>query len=171
MSIERLSGRTNRTLRHSSVFFVLLNTLIPVLVGGLVYLSWRTDSLYMFHWLKRTGLDESVLLLRETLSSTKQYLPRFVLYSLPDAAWVYSCSFFMIWLWKDGPKWKLWLWGSIGAVLGIGGELGQSYGIIPGTYDTVDLLLCTLSVVLAISVVNKCGDEECRGTPKTRLFQ
>lgn len=163
---DKWSMHVNHRIRHSDVFLVSLNTLVPILVGGMIYLGWRNDSLYMFHWLRHAGLNQSISSFRVTLDPIRRYLPPFVLYSLPDAAWVYSCSFLMIWLWKDSSTARLCLWGSIGAILGVGGELGQLCGIIPGTYDPADLIGCTLAVVVAVLVVKSV--EAKKWTPMIR---
>lgn len=153
----------NKTFQLSNILILLLNVILPIVLGGIIYLSWRKDSLYMFHWFKYSGLNDAILCLRETFFPLKDYLPTIVLYSLPDAVWVYSFSFFMIWLWKDGPKPELIFWGSIGAILGIGGEFGQLFGIVRGTYDFVDLLLCTISVALAISAIKILETKNAEG--------
>jgi len=151
-----------KTLWRSSIFVLSLNVVLPILLGGVIYLSWRKDSLYMFHWFKVLRLNDAIMLLRGTFTPVKNYLPEFVLYSLPDAAWVYALTFFMIWLWKDEAKMKLIFWGSIGVVLGIGGEFGQMFGYVHGTFDFVDLLFCSIAAVSAAIIIeileNKNGE-------------
>jgi hypothetical protein len=41
----------------------------------------------------------------------------------------------------------------VGPALGIGGELGQMLGIVPGTYDVVDLLLCIVATIVSVTVI------------------
>lgn len=151
-----------KTLWRSGIFILSLNVVLPILLGGIIYLSWRKDSLYMFHWFKALRLNDAIVLLRETFTPAKSYLPKFVLYSLPDAAWVYALTFFMIWLWKDEAKIKLIFWGSIGSILGIGGEFGQMFGYVHGTFDFMDLLLCSIAAVSAATIIeileNKNGE-------------
>jgi len=151
-----------KTLWRSDIFILSFNVVLPILLGGIIYLSWRKDSLYMFHWFKVLGFNDAIVLLRETFTPAKSYLPKFVLYSLPDAAWVYALTFFMIWLWKGEAKIKLIFWGSIGAILGIGGEFGQMFGYVHGTFDFMDLLLCSIAVVSAVTIIeileNKNGE-------------
>ena len=135
------------------MFIILLNAVLPIILGGIIYISWRKESLYMFHWFNGLGLNGIILALRDFLLPAKNYLPAFILYSLPDALWVYSLTFVMIWIWRDGPKAKLLFWGSIGPILGIGGEIGQFFGVVIGTFDIVDLLLCSVSVCVAILLI------------------
>jgi hypothetical protein len=142
-----------KKLWRSDIFILSLNVVLPILLGGIIYISWRKDSLYMFHWFKALGFNNAILFLRETFTPAKNYLPKFLLYSLPDAAWVYALTFFMIWLWKDEAKIKLIFWGSMGAIVGIGGEFCQVFGYIHGTFDFIDLLLCSMAVVSAVTII------------------
>lgn len=53
---RRSSGLTWRLLPH---------VLLPLLVGGLIYLAWRSQTLLMFRWAEVTGLNVEPL--RSTL--------------------------------------------------------------------------------------------------------
>lgn len=44
------------------------------------------------------------------------------------------------------------MWVCVGGVLGAGGEIGQAVGIVPGTFDLMDLVLCVMAAVVAALV-------------------
>jgi hypothetical protein len=73
-------------------------------------------------------------------------LPEWLLYSLPDGLWVYAITSWVIMIWNRDPP-LAWL--VIGAALGIGGELGQVIGIVPGTYQHLDMVFLTCGFLIA----------------------
>ena len=107
--------------RKSSNTFVLVNIVLPIILGGFIYIAWRKDTLLMFSWFQHLGLGSFIFRLRVYLSPFYEHIPKFVLYCLPDGLWVYSLTFFMGWLWKNNSKLAFMFWASIGSVLGIGG--------------------------------------------------
>ena len=114
-----------------------------MLIGGLIYILFRSEELLMFTWFKTAGVYNSIIEIRDY--SNTIYLPNWIIHSLPDGIWIYSLTSFMILIW--GPKidgmQSIWLF--IGPILGIGAELGQYLKIVPGTYDMIDLLFCIIA--------------------------
>jgi len=141
--------------RKWSNVFVLGNVIFPIIVGGFIYIAWRKDTLLVFSWLRYLGLGSFIFSFRAYLLSFYEYLPRFVLYCLPDGLWVYSLTFFMGWLWNSCSKLAFLFWASIGLVLGVGGEVGQLFGMVQGYFDFYDLLAYILAAILAIFIVKR----------------
>jgi hypothetical protein len=127
-----------------------LNVILPLGLGSLIYLGWRTSSLKMFDWVDSLGLTGPVSALREGLSESLPSLPDWVLYSLPDAAWVYSFTAvnWLIWGTTDSRERSFWL--ALAALLAGGSELGQWASLVPGTFDPTDLSLIVLAAPLAL---------------------
>jgi hypothetical protein len=48
--------------------------LVPLILGALVYVLWRSPSLLMFRWFDQLGLAPSIALARDTASGARQYL-------------------------------------------------------------------------------------------------
>lgn len=141
--------------RKSSNTFIAVNIVLPIILGGFIYIAWRKDTLLMFSWFQHLGLGSFVFRLRVYLSPFYEHIPKFVLYCLPDGLWVYSLTFFMGWLWKNSSKLAFMFWASIGSVLGIGGELAQSFGIVQGCFELLDLFACSVAAISAIYLVKK----------------
>jgi len=130
-------------------FFAMVNIVLPIIIGGFIYVAWRKETLLMFSWLRYLGLEVIVLHFRIYMNQFHGQVPKFILYCLPDGLWVYSLTFFMGWLWKDGSKRALIFWLGIGPVLGIGGELGQLFGLVQGHFDFLDLFACSVAALSA----------------------
>ena len=123
--------------------FISVHVLLPLLAGGLVYVCWRDSNLLMFKWFAAFGLEPLIAWLREGTASAQTLLPHWLVYSLPDGLWVYALTALMIFLWRGKhplPVKIFWL--SLGLLLGAGSELGQLAGVLPGTFDPVDFLVC-----------------------------
>jgi hypothetical protein len=45
------------------------------------------------------------------------------------------------------------LWVSIGPLLALGGEIGQAFGVVRGTFDPADLILCLIGSFLPLVVL------------------
>ncbi len=95
----------------------------------------------VFTWYGWLGLQAPLLALRAELSDVKHFLPNFVLYSLPDALWVYSFTFLMQSVWSRHPRsYGRTVWILLPVLLAVGGEIGQLLKVVPGTFDLMDIL-------------------------------
>jgi hypothetical protein len=118
---------------------------LPVFLGGLIYLTYRADTLLMFNWLKFIGFTELVNFLRTNNQLQNLTIPHWVKFSLPDALWLYSFTYTILLLWDFKITRQSVLWIFLAPTVGIFSEMGQLIGIIPGTFDSSDLLLLLLS--------------------------
>jgi hypothetical protein len=118
---------------------------LPIALGAAIYVLWRAESLLVFRWIGAAGLRGPVHAARQSLAGVRPLLPAWILYSLPDALWVYAGVAFYAILWREGPGRTRMFWTNLPAVLGIGGELGQFVGWVPGTFSVPDLVLCMLA--------------------------
>lgn len=127
---------------------ILLHIVLPLLIGGGIYIGFRSESLLLFQWIEYTG---GIHLVSELRSFTTNIpLPDWVLYSLPDALWLYAFTYSILLIW--GKQINRLSLGCLGIVfiLGIGHEVGQFYGMIAGTFDPVDLGLSMLALLIPL---------------------
>jgi hypothetical protein len=68
----------------------LLHVFLPLLVGTSIYTLRRSRQLLVFKWYEVIRLSGVVAFLRHAAHPLRQILPPIVLYSIPDALWVYS---------------------------------------------------------------------------------
>lgn len=131
---------------------ILIGTL-PVLLGGLIYLTYRADTLLMFIWFKYIGLTGFINFLRTDNLLQNLTIPNWVKFSLPDALWLFSFTYSILLLWDFKLNRQSVIWIFLAPTVGLFSELGQLVGAIRGTFDNVDLLLLLLATILSFSFV------------------
>lgn len=121
------------------MFYTSLNVLVPLLVGATVYLGYRPTCLLMFEWADYLHLTTYVDMLREYCASLNHTPSRFTLYCVPDGVWVHSMTATYLSIWNGEYKRGLF-WVLTGVLLGVGSELGQLFGVVPGVFDLYDVV-------------------------------
>jgi hypothetical protein len=105
----------------------------------------------MFAWAEALRLRWAIDWSRDAAGVAIHSLPDWVIYSLPNALWAYALTAFMLRLWgrrltRGSAPWIL-----VGPLLAIGWEVGQSSGLVPGTFDLTDLLFVVLALAAAFA--------------------
>ena len=129
---------------------------LPIAAGAAIYLLFRSTGLRVFSWVNSMGLMPFVSDLRTLVANVT--LPDIILYSLPDAAWVYATTCAMTIVCSSTRSVSRKAWVSSGLSLSIGGELAQAAGVLPGTFDRVDVILSCLAFLLAQKLFGKRCD-------------
>ncbi|MBC8029179.1 MAG: hypothetical protein H7Z16_03630 [Pyrinomonadaceae bacterium] len=140
--------------------FLLLHVVLPMLVGGLIYVCWRDPGLTMFKWFRALGWEPIILQLRLAAAAGTTALPFWFVYSLPDGLWVYALTAFMghVWSGSRASVSKIACLG-VGPVLGAGSELGQLARLVPGSFDWTDLVFYLAAVALAFFAVARSNSK------------
>jgi hypothetical protein len=122
-----------------------------LLLGTLIYLVARPTSLYVFAWLDYLGLHSAAFDVRNWFSTGAAYFHGWFLWSLPAGLWIFSGAIAMRVIWWRDKSWGGHLWFSTIPLLGIVSELGQ-LGVVPGTFDPVDIMTYGAASLIAVSV-------------------
>ena len=120
-----------------------LHVVLTMIVGGIVYILFRSDTLLMFRWFEFLKIDKIIYSLREYTFYYRKYMPESVLFSLPDCLWVYSFTMFLSFYFKNI---LLIMIPCIGSVLT---EIGQLW-FVPGTFDIMDVLYMLAATGIAL---------------------
>ena len=124
---------------------------MPLLVGGSLYLLYREQRLLMFTWIKTINGEEYLKRLRELLIFYNFELDDWIIYSLPNALWLYSLLSFINGVWKPYKVTnRLLLIITFFGIILI--EYLQKVNWITGTYCSIDLLLIIIIGLLFISI-------------------
>jgi hypothetical protein len=123
---------------------LFLHVFVPLFLGGAVYVLFRPRSLLMFDWFDAVGLGAAIDGARALASGLA--VPDVILFSLPNALWLYAFAFVIRRLWPSGIG-ALWVVAPV--LLGVGAELGQLVGLVPGTFDILDFSTSVVAVALA----------------------
>jgi hypothetical protein len=144
---QRLSSKP--APRAYTVSFFLAQVFLPLACGGVIYLGWRHGPLRMHLWASAVGLGGLVESLRSITSVVS--LPAPMRFSLPDALWAYAFVAHFLRLWSGASLARLVCAGGV-TLLTVGSEVGQYFGVVPGTFDWVDLAFLMIATGGAVLV-------------------
>jgi hypothetical protein len=130
----------------------LLHVIFPLVIGGIIYILFRSLTLRLFYWIEMCGLKSTVLSFRNLIYQDKVEVPSWIFYSLPDGLWVYSFTSALIIFWKN-EKTKLIFWLVIPFTTGILFEILQGFNCFPGTFDVIDLILSIIAFYSSIKIL------------------
>jgi len=128
-------------------YFINIHVVLPLMLGILIYCCYRSKQLWWWVYLEKSSLLPYGNYLREhtVIQNSKNYLPDWLLFSLPDALWLYAlvCAILYLWDFKWHKHSAIWIIGA--ASLGIFLELGQLINCLSGTFDWIDILCYILA--------------------------
>jgi hypothetical protein len=130
--------------KNLQLFF---GSILPLFFGGMIYLLFRVESLKMFLWLGHFGMKS--LVHNGRIQFAGVISKEWVIYSLPDALWIFSFINLMLIIWNFNLTKQSSVWILIAPIIGIASEIGQGIKIIPGTFDIVDLVFLTAFATLS----------------------
>ena len=132
---------------------IILRVILPLILGGIIYMTFRSEKLIMFEWYKTIGLNEMINFLRQNIS---YQLPGWIKFNLPDALWLFSLTSLLIIIWKREINKGSLFYILSPLIIGFCWEFGQYAGIIYGTFDIKDLFFYTIASLFAFqNIKNK----------------
>jgi hypothetical protein len=141
--------------RHVATAFFFVHVAFPIFCGTAIYSLWRSKTLLVFTWYRWADIYAPIMSLRSHVSGFRHLVPGPILFSLPDALWVYSFTAFIQYLWAEQPKcYAKTLWPLLPVALACGAEIGQLFAVVPGTFDPVDLIAYVVAWKAASISVN-----------------
>ncbi len=120
-----------------------LHVIFPMVLGGIMYILFRSYDLLMFRWFEFFRIDGFIAGIRESSLQYKHFIPSSILFSLPDCLWVYSFTMYLSFYFRNL---FIILIPCIGSVLT---EICQLW-FVPGTFDILDVLYMVAFSLLAI---------------------
>ena len=135
---------------------LFIHIVLPLFLGGIIYLIFRSPKLLMFKWVKCIGIYYYLYELRIYFLPLKKNLSEWFLYTLPNTLWIYSFTSYMIVIWESTNRNLIKFFCILlPLILGIISEILQLLQIIPGTFDKIDLLFCFIGSGISISYFYK----------------
>ncbi len=123
-------------------------SVLMLIVGGMIYLLFRDDSLLMFEWVRFIGMDNSLNYARENTSQL--FISDWGKYSLPDGLWCASYILLMTTIWSNKRFLFRLIWTISLPCVAVITELLQLFGILIGTYDSCDLICYIIPMLIYI---------------------
>ena len=139
-------------MKPVQICVIFKNVMFPLLIGGLIYIFFRSYSLKMFIWFEAFGLSNIIKETRIDLLPMKAYLPKWIYFSLPDGLWIYSFTSALIIYW-EGEFDRLKYWLLIPFFIGIVFEVFQAFTLFKGTFDILDLLFSLSGFLLSLYIL------------------
>ena len=142
------------TLTLNSTAKNCLGTML-LMIGCLIYLLFRSKTLYIYLWCKSLGLSALIDKLRFAVLDWS--VPDFIKYSLPDGLYCAAYLFIMDAIWHDEKNKVKYLLISIVPIITITSEMLQIFNVVPGTFDIMDLVCYCIPpfTYMAIFITNK----------------
>ena len=135
-------------MRGLKIFFGF----IFLFIGSYLYLKLRSETLLMFKWAENLGLDFIVSSIRRSFEGLNLYQMNYFVFSAPYGLWVISFCCFIGAIWHKDNSLSAIIWRLFVPVIAISSELLQFVGLLPGTYDTNDLLVLIVSTIIGLTI-------------------
>ena len=134
---------------------IILGHFFPLFFGGLIYISFRQETLKMFRWFDYCNLSAVISKLRLYTLPISDHLPDWFLYSLPDGLWLFSYLSLVLLVWDNVISKHNIHWLLLVPTIALCSEIGQHLKIVPGTFDVMDLMFYISSIILSIIIFTK----------------
>ena len=132
---------------------LVLHIILPIFVGSGIYVLFREKTLLMFDWFSYLKLDFIIDSLRNNFYRYRTYIPKSILFSLPDALWVYSFTMFLSIYFKNRILLSIIFIGSIIT------EISQLWFVV-GTFDIYDVIYMFTLYLIAMYFIKKFEEEK-----------
>ena len=132
---------------------VVLHIIFPIFIGSMIYVLFREKTLLIFDWFNYLKLNFIINFLRNNFYRYKMYIPKSILFSLPDALWVYSFTMFLNIYFKNRILLSIIFIGSIIT------EISQLWFVI-GTFDIYDVIYMFALYLVAMYFIKKFEEEK-----------
>ena len=134
--------------RSLSILYILASVIL-IIIGGVIYFSFRSKSLILFRWADALYLNSFVENLRQSMSI---YTPSdFVKYNLPDGLWSLSYVLIILAIWKSMNRENI-IWFCFMPIIAMFSEFFQLFSILPGYFDWRDVMCYTMPLIILITI-------------------
>lgn len=125
-----------KTILKSSIAKTCLGLLL-LATGSLIYLLFRSKTLYIYVWCKSLGLSAIIDAFRKNVQNWN--VSDFVRFSLPDGFYCAAYVLMIDAIWHDDKRKVKYILLSLVPIITIVSEILQFYGVVRGTFDEMDL--------------------------------
>ena len=132
---------------------VILHIALPIFIGSMIYILFREKELLMFNWFNYLKLNFIIDFLRNNFYEYRIYIPKSILFSLPDALWVYSFTMFLSIYLKNKIILSTVFIGSI--IMEI-----LQFWFVAGTFDIYDVIYMFTLYLIAMYFIKKFEEEK-----------
>lgn len=120
------------------------------LIGGSIYVAFRTTTLTMFSWFDTLDLTPYISYARSAVSGFS--IPDFLKYCFPDSCWLLSYLLIIDAIYSSEISVLSLISFSLLPIVAVGSEILQAVHLIPGTFDINDMICYIGSVIIFVSL-------------------
>jgi hypothetical protein len=128
---------------------------LALLLGGIIYVLFRASEPVFFKWIPGLASDRWFNFVRHISLSFSQFLPDWIVFSLPNGLWAFAYALLITSIWAGSHSLLRTFWMASIPLLVIGYEFLQYVGIIPGTFCIQDVALGMTGIITGIIVGTK----------------
>jgi hypothetical protein len=133
-------GFRNSELIRIKPFYLLPEAFYTILFGGLIYIIFRTDALLMFRWFEYLQISDYIYSIRNSFSVPVPSAIKSFINTMPGGLWTFSYTVFLMFIWNLKINRRNILYYLIIPVAAVSSELFQLAGLIPGTFNNLDII-------------------------------
>lgn len=124
--------------------------LMALIVGGLIYIRYRSDSLLMFDWFHYLNISDFISSIRSNSEDSNIY--GWFIYNMPAGLWLFAYLLIIDAIWGNEKNAQYLCHLYILPIMAIVSELMQFLGFLPGTFDFLDLISYVCAILLFIII-------------------
>lgn len=132
---------------HSGIWSI---SALAILIGGMIYLLFRSTDIIVLHWIDSIGLDGWIREIRSFEPGGPLTIPSWIIYSLPNGLWAFAYALILSFLWIKRSSRIKWFWLATIPILVFGFEFSQYMKILPGTFSMGDLLAGLVGIIAGV---------------------
>ena len=127
----------------------LISGVTSLLAGAVIYLLFRSKNLLGFELLNRIGVEPWADRMRSYTADVR--LPDMVVNSLPGGLWALGYILVIDSLFGNQSRFTRIVWASVIPLLGVCSEVLQGVGLLPGVFDSWDLVCYALPFIIFVA--------------------
>lgn len=137
--------------QRSSHYFYVVSGVLMLLIGGMVYLLCRPHTILINHIASFLGLDPFLVNMREWIQI--RHLSHIWIYSLPAGLWAASYVTLVHAFSDKLSRSQRLSFAAVMPMIGTLSEVLQGMGIVPGTFDTLDIVCYIIPYLLYLAIM------------------
>jgi len=149
--------------RNNYYRLCILLCAFAIFLGGIIYILFRPSEAIFFNWIRTVGLDNWLNLARHKSLSLYQYLPEWIVFSLPNGLWAFAYALLITFIWSGSKSLSRYFWMASIPLLVLGFEILQYAKVMPGTFCMQDITVGLAGLISGIWIgtkINKFKNHE-----------
>ena len=102
----------------------------------------------MYSWLGKS-FSEYIQHIQNISFLKTMKVPSWILFSLPDALWLYALTTLIIFIWQRKLSIHSLPWILFCPFIAFATEIGQGLKVIPGTFDIKDIIAYSIAIIIS----------------------